>query len=57
MNWMWILMLSLLLSACGCRYNGIDTRDILVSPSASHASFDANDESIDVTDERIRYVR
>jgi hypothetical protein len=57
MNRISILILSLLLTACGCRYNGIDTREVLVSPSAAHASHDPNDASIDVTDERINYVR
>ena len=57
MNRMSILLLSLLLTACGCRYNGIDTRDVLVSSSGAQASLAPNAASIDVTDERINYVR
>lgn len=52
-----ILILSLLLAACSCRYNGIDTREVLVSSSTAQASQDPNDDSIDVTEERINYVR
>lgn len=57
MNRFSIIILSLLLNACGCRYNGIDTREVLVSSSTEHASLNPNEESIDVTEERINYVR
>ncbi len=57
MNRISIILLSLLLTACGCRYNGIDTREVLVSSSAAQVSLEPNDASIDVTDERINYVR
>ena len=57
MNRISIIILSLFLTACGCRYNGIDTREVLAPPPAARLLLEPNDASIDVTDERINYVR
>lgn len=57
MNRIAIIVFALCLTACNCRYNGIDTREVLVSSSAGQAMLEPNDGSIDVTDERIHYVR
>jgi hypothetical protein len=45
-----IVLLAILLSACNCRYNGIDTREVLVS-SGTDAS------SVDVTEAHTTIVR
>lgn len=50
MNRISIILLTILLSACNCRYNGIDTREVLVSS-------DINQAFIDVTEPQVIDVR
>jgi hypothetical protein len=57
MKWIAMFAITLLLSACGCRYNGINTRDVLVSTPGNLVAFEPNDDAIDVTDEHITYTR
>ena len=57
MKWISIFIVSLLLTACGCRYNGINNREVLISSAPDQISFEPNDDSIDVTAEQITYTR
>jgi hypothetical protein len=56
MKWTSLLLLLLLLSACACRYNGIDTREVLVSSPAPLSTVLDND-TIDVTKAQQIYTR
>jgi hypothetical protein len=57
MKWIYIILLMPILCSGCCRYNGIDTREVLVSQGSEQLSWDANDSAINMTDERATFVR